>query len=912
MVQEAPPLEDVVAAMLPLLEDAILVGHNVNFDVGFLQHALTAAGYTAYTGMTINTIDWCKMMFPSMMSYQLSAAAATRGIRHERPHRADSDAWVTARLWLDCLRQLKSLHPVTLQRLMTLWQDPHDAVSYILHEVWSDHLVVASDDVHPALGQKAFGDTTMRSEAHEPHVGHHVYRGFVMGVTDWGGQDTPKREHEATQSLSFDTYAEAVHIRMQQQMAQYERRPAQQTLIAHVAEALQQHAHYMIEAATGTGKSLGYLLPAIHYAHTHQEKVVVSTHTITLQEQLRNKELPLLHAVSPFPFVASILKGRSHYMCLRKFEGVATFMEGMADREERLTLSQMIVWLSQTHRGDKEELYLGQRGQEAWQAVASDAESCLNRACPWFRKCFYHRAKHDAHEADLVVTNHALLFSDAVSEHRVLPAYTKLIIDEAHHLDDVGRQHLGIMVGYFPLVMSRLRLQKDSRTGQLPTLFSLLLTTDKPHLLQARTALMSVNTTMDDVRTSWESWFALWYEYVQQRAESRSENGLITIRLQKQSLLPLWTTLVETGQAVIETLQRLIQQLQNVFSEANKDTNTYPIDSVLTNIHGTMKEIERIRNDVKQFLVLDETHTVSWVECQWQGKGRPIRLFVAPISIAPLMQHYFWQRKQSVVLTSATLTVNQSFEYVQQQLGMPAAPHNTVQLASHFNYMQQALLLIPRDFPVMQGSQGDSAFIPLLIASLSDAAVVTQGRMLVLFTSYKMLRQVHGGLKERLRMHNIHVLGQGVDTNNRTKLTRQFVQMERAVLLGTSSFWEGVDFPGDTLICLAIVRLPFQPPNHPIQQALSEWYHAQQRNAFRQLSVPQAIIKFKQGFGRLVRTANDRGVVIVYDTRILHASYGKLFLNSLPQPRIEQVTQAQLPQRIASWLHPSTSSEQGG
>ena len=277
-----------------------------------------------------------------------------------------------------------------------------------------------------------------------------------------------------------------------------------------------------------------------------------------------------------------------------------------------------------------------------------------------------------------------------------------------------------------------------------------------------------------------------------------------------------------------------------------------------------------------------------------------------PIDVSQLLAEKLFTQKESIILTSATLSVNQTFDYAVEQLGLKTLYEEglvkTVQLPSHFRYEEQALVLIPRDFPSIRGSYADQRFLHQLTDSLAEIAIVTQGRMLVLFTSYKMLRQVHGELKNRLVGRNIQVFGQGIESNNRSKLVRMFQETANCVLLGTSSFWEGVDIPGEALSMLAIVRLPFQPPNHPYVEAKSEYIKSRNENPFMKYSVPQAIIQFKQGFGRLVRTENDKGIVVVYDTRVIDTQYGKYFLRSLPGPRIEQSATDDMVDRIQHWL----------
>jgi ATP-dependent DNA helicase DinG len=303
------------------------------------------------------------------------------------------------------------------------------------------------------------------------------------------------------------------------------------------------------------------------------------------------------------------------------------------------------------------------------------------------------------------------------------------------------------------------------------------------------------------------------------------------------------------------------------------------------------------------------------VEGHSQYKGRSIWIYGVPADVSGLLKEGVFDRKASVVMTSATLTIDKSFRYVTDQLGLDAAEKDgrlkTALLPSPFRYREQALVLIPRDFPAIKGRDGDTVFLNALIDSLHEVALTVGGKMLVLFTSHKMLKTVYGPLKERLESADIQVLGQGMDGSSRSRLTQQFMKQPASVLLGTSSFWEGIDLPGDALTCLAIVRLPFQPPNHPVAEAKSEKLQAENKNPFMKLSLPQAVIRFKQGFGRLVRTATDKGIVILYDTRVIDTNYGKYFLYSLPGPKMEHLPTAAMAARVSSWLQPVVAGEEG-
>lgn len=326
-----------------------------------------------------------------------------------------------------------------------------------------------------------------------------------------------------------------------------------------------------------------------------------------------------------------------------------------------------------------------------------------------------------------------------------------------------------------------------------------------------------------------------------------------------------------------------------MLGEIREEPDDYGSEGLMTDISGLFKDIANERDGLRSFIKLDDEDTVYWIEGNGNYRSRSLQIFAVPIDVSAQLKSYFFDKKKSVVMTSATLSVDKSFQYMIEQLGLQEAASEdrlvTSVLPSPFNYRDQALLVIPRDFPSVKGSVGDDHFVNTLVQSLADTATVTQGRMLVLFTSYRMLRQVYDPLKELLSQRGITVIGQGMDSGNRSKLTRRFQGQSASVLLGTSSFWEGVDIPGEALTSLAIVRLPFQPPNHPLIEAKSERLQKEKKNPFMKLSVPQAVIRFKQGFGRLVRSSQDRGIVVVYDTRILESYYGKYFYIHYPDRR---------------------------
>lgn len=886
-VLDAPELDDMMMELVPLLNDVVLVGHNVAFDFHFLQSALDQCGYLPFEGRVLDTIDFLKICFPSLSSYQLGSVSAHFGVTHERPHQADSDALATALLLVKCLDELSSLPLLTIQRLSELFTEEDSDLGW-------------------------FFDGLLREremETIQPEGNLTFYRQLALAVGDWNELAPPRAEQDENplENLSFTDYMDEITKRLKDTLPQYESREAQDIMITEVMTALAEDKHLLIEAGTGTGKSLGYLLPAIYQSVRTDQKVMISTHTINLQDQLRERDIPLLTQVVPFPFKAAIFKGRGHYLCLRKFEHKINKKDFVSPREDALIAAQMIVWLTQSESGDDEELNLSGRGGDFWETVASDTDSCLGRSCPWFRKCYYHRAKHEAGIADVVITNHSKLFADVKAGHQLLPAYEHLVIDEAHHLEDVAGKHLGMHMKHFTVAHTLSRLYKDSRNGQLPTLRQMLQSSGSEEASEWSGVIDRMYPDLITVKETWDTLCDKLFSLLPERSDNAAgEAGQLVMRLLPSNKPKDWEEIAALENTMNVTLSDMIRKGDKMLSEIRDQESQSSADSLVTDIGGLFKDLASIREQVRFFMGLNDDNVVYWLEANGNYRSKSLQLYAVPVDVSTQLKDLFFDKKKSIVLTSATLSVDKSFQFMIDNLGLNEAAEQgrlmTSLLPSPFKYREQALLVIPRDFPSVKGSVGDARFVDTLVQSLAEAAVTTRGRMMVLFTSYKMLRQVYDPLKDALASQDITVLGQGVEGGSRSKLIRRFQDSAASVLLGTSSFWEGVDIPGEALTCLAIVRLPFQPPNHPLAEAKAELLQAQKKNPFMKLSVPQAVIRFKQGFGRLVRTAQDRGIVIVYDTRVIESNYGKYFLYSLPGPKMEHMLTDQMVPRIAEWL----------
>lgn len=594
-VQDAPELDEMMMELVPLLDDVVLVGHNVAFDFHFLQNALDRCGYLPFQGRILDTIDFLKICFPSLSTYQLGAVSSHFGITHDRPHQADSDALATAIVLLKCLEELQSLPLLTIQRLNELFADEDSDLAWYFDGLLRER----------------------EMETFQPEGELSFYRQLALAVGDWAELATPREDGSVNplENITFEEYMDEVTKRLKAVLPQYESREAQELMIHEVITALEQDKHLLIEAGTGTGKSLGYLLPAIYHSVKSDQKVMVSTHTINLQDQLRERDIPLLTSVVPFPFKASIFKGRGHYLCLRKFEHRMNKKDFTSPREEALTAAQMLVWLTQTTTGDDEELNLSGRGGDFWETVASDTDSCLGRACPWFRKCYYHRAKHEAGISDVVVTNHSKLFADVKAGHQLLPAYDHLVIDEAHHLEDIAGKHLGMQMKYFTFAHTLTRLYKDSRSGQLPALRQSLQSSGSEQASEWSGVIDRIYPDLLTVKESWDALSDRLFSLLPERSDAGAgEAGQLVARLQPGKKPKDWEELAALENTLNLSLSDIIRKGDKMLSEMRDTDSQSSSDSLVTDIGGLFKDLASIREQIRFFMSLNDENIVYWLE----------------------------------------------------------------------------------------------------------------------------------------------------------------------------------------------------------------------------------------------------------------------------------------------------------
>jgi ATP-dependent DNA helicase DinG len=895
MVADAPTLEEVFPRFLRLLDGRTFVAHNASFDLQFLQEALLSQGYYTFDGYVLDTVELSRFLLPMQNSYRLGELADDLQIEHDRPHQADSDAFATAQLFLHLLEILYQLPLVTIQRLQLLVSSFRSDIDALLRHIELEKLADTALDEN-RTSQGALPDESDMWD---------IYRQLALR----------KREVEpAWVHLQDDYERKELAIALDELIAEqaalgrtvpgYQRREAQEAMMRAVYEAIQDGAHLLVEAGTGTGKSLAYLLPSILWAKWNGEQVVVSTHTIHLQEQLFQKEIPALQQSLPFSFSAATLKGRGNYLCLRKFEQSLEEPTEGTSQELRLVKGQMLTWLTQTTTGDVEELSLPPAGMLFWQQVKSDTGSCLHRNCPWFSRCYYFQAKERAKDADLLIVNHALLISDLEAESRILPPYQVAVIDEAHHLEEVATQHMGLQYSTTQLQFLTDRLGVEANSA-LQRFVDELVDWKSERKQEADEALRSLDRSYPLLREAVLQWTQMLYHWAVKRGEETTDVGRETVRYQRDSFSGRNERIRKSTRQVIRLLNEYAKGMEKLLQLIPAgEKPPFALRSLRTDVSGLIQDLVQATDFLHRLLIEVDGDFVFWMEVESRTPRRQVYLFAVPLEVSGALTERLFAEKRSLILTSATLSVKKSFSYVMERYGLAQLPESrvrTLTLPSPFQYEEQGLLLIPSDFPLL-GKETEESYLLALVQGCVDIVRAARGRTMILFTSYSMLRQVYQGMKEQLSEEPFTLLGHGIDSGNRSKLVRLFQRQDNAVLLGTSSFWEGVDIPGEALSCLVIVRLPFTPPNHPVYEGRAARLKEIGKNAFMSLALPQAVIQFKQGVGRLIRHHQDRGVIVVFDTRIVESRYGRAFLQSLPAYRTQTGSWPQLRDEIEPFL----------
>ena len=870
MVRLAPQIRDVLDDLVSFIGEAPILGHNIQFDLSFFKK------YNLFEfNEIIDTYELAAVLMPSASRYNLGALGQQLGIPLPATHRALDDARVTAAAFQRLFAHACDLPPDLLAEIVR-HSEPID---------WD--------------GAWAFSQALQlrsRTAVNAKKVHTDQSNGPLFSSDEEKPKAPPLQIPREPVPLDPDEAASVLEYGgpFSQFFETYEFRPEQVEMLRAVANALSRGQHLLVEAGTGVGKSFAYLVPAGLFALENNTRIVISTNTINLQDQLIKKDIPDMCAALGLNLRAAVLKGRSNYLCPRRLELLRH--RGPSNADEMRVLAKVLVWRLDNTSGDKTEINLtGPSERDVWLHISADDDACTSETClaRTGGTCPFFRAKQASLNAHILIVNHALLLTDVAIGNRVLPEYEYVIIDEGHHLEAATTDALSFRLTQFD--MERLIRETGGSTsgilGQLisstrnqirPSDFALLnqkveRATDLIYRLQEQTHIF-FDALAEFISFQREGLPASTYSY--------QERILPSTRTQ-----PGWDDVELAWSAASETLALLIAvlgEIQKGAAELLAD-GVESLEDVISNLGNLYRRLTEAESMVGSMIFNPTSDYVYWVEVN--PNNNRMALNAAPIRVGSLVEKYLWHEKRCVILTSATLTTHGEFGYVRNTLAADEA--DELALGSPFDYEGAALLFIANDIAEPNSPdyqhQLDRALIQLCKAS--------GGRTLVLFTSYAQLKRTSKNISGPLAQNDITVFEQGEGASPNA-LLESFRSSDRAVLLGTRSFWEGVDIPGEALSVLVIVKLPFAVPSDPLVAARSETFE----DPFNEYHLPEAILRFRQGFGRLIRTQSDRGVIVILDRRVLTKAYGKLFIESLPQCTLKVGALAELPRAATKWL----------
>ena len=858
-VKDAPTFEEVAEEIHQQLAHCIFVAHNADFDLPFLQAEFKRAGMPKWSGKKMDTVELSRLLFPTSFSYKLSDITSEIGIVLEQAHRADDDAYATAELFIRCKEEIEKLPISTLEQI-------HKRAFLLKSDLAS-----------------LFFEILQNKRKRTAPERFDFYKGIALLPKSRTVQSNQQIMHyPETKNQKRMVFSEG--------LADFKEREGQFQMMDSVWSTLQNKEEIAIEAETGVGKTLSYLVPAYFFAKQQNKKVIISTYTSHLMEQLRDNEVKKLESIVQAPIQVALLKGANHYIDLVRFEELMRADDESYD--DTFAILQILVWLTTTQTGDVEELNVSSGGQLFIDKIRKTTFSSKQAEA---EHDFHRYALSQSVEADLLITNHAMLFSD---KDRLEPLFTTnigaCIIDEAHQFVQAANT-------------------RDERTfsfTQWKYVFGQIGLSDGEQLAGKYYRLVEQQDySIDYLFKDLNETFSLLVSTFDIAIEDLVKNMLkmpVKRGHSKQSIL---LSNFELDYELFDIHFQMLQKWIDLAEKIVERTAKLPKDMTLSEQLITsewkywLNEIKMKTGEWVDIFLSSTTDYSVWLEMDQRSIPGSLHVFKKPISSSEAVEEVFhqWRGEIGIVWTSGTLTVPGNKRFIANQLGLPlTCPIKSY--GSPKDFYKGARLFIVEDMPhIQQVSQTD--FIEAVADAVIQTVLVTEGRCFVLFTSQDMLRKTVELIQDSGLLEEYMLFAQGMTSGSRMRLLKSFQRFNRSVLFGTNSFWEGVDVPGEALSAVIVVRLPFSSPDEPIFKTRAEKMTAQGINSFSALALPEAILRFRQGFGRLIRSAEDRGVFIVLDRRIESKSYGEEFIRSLPTISIKKVSLEDMVLDIEHWYN---------
>ncbi len=808
-IKDAPSFDQVSDNLSRFIGNFPIVGHNIEFDLTFLE-----AKGIPILNKQIDTLKLASILLTDMPSLSLETISRKLNIIHKNKHRAMSDAHVCFELLQILIRKISEIPQPILQEIQSIIP----RAEWDLSEIF--------------LSAKSTVPKRSNLKKDRP-----VSEGFNLG-----------KQLQSTDDLIDLLSADSLLSKI---IPNYEYRPGQQTLLKKILGAIEGNFHLIAEAGTGTGKTMAYLLGAAFSRNQWHKKTIISTYTHNLQDQITNKDFPLVKTLFPHLKIAT-LKGRKKYLSQPRFNELKN--KPHLEEYELTTIIKTLIWLDQTETGDLDELPLQNKETSLYEEICSDPEY-RPQTISQQPDDFLEKARRLAEQADIVIANHALLIQDSLSETHILPEAPILIIDEAHHLEKTVTDALTVILGVNKLNKlweNVLEALEKTQSGTL--IFENRLEPLINEWKKIRVQSLNLGETIfDDLRLVVEK-FARTYP-----GQPSIVNVHTIVANSQYWIMSLEKVNLLAG--LIPLLQTLTNRTSDLLLEHDLEENE---------VSKALSRLIEFHQECKNYLDHPEQH-ITWIS---KGFDESIHWHFAPLTVQSVFSEKIFSQRQSVILTSATLSTNGNFSYIRSELGL-GEEFDQIRIPSHFSYPDQVKIIIPENLSEPRAPE----YLNQCSTVIESVIKANDGRTMVLFTAKKDLSRVFHDLAPRLKTEGFSLLGQNISGGRGKIISRFSDEPEKCAILGTNSFWEGVDLAGNTLTCVIIQKLPFDPPDDPIIHARSLLFE----KPFEQYTLPRAILRFKQGFGRLIRSSNDTGAVIILDSRLVQKSYGREFIASLPE-----------------------------
>ena len=892
MVKNEPSFSERKQDILEFFGDHPLIAHNSPFDVSFLE----ASFNDTLNNPIIDTLGISRIFLYWLPDRKLETLSAHFDLETEGAHRADVDTRNTGRLFFKLL-EIMLYYDMSLFNDIIFITDP-------LVNIPNYELYRWIHDYYQKIGRTNKEKTRPYRPMPDNKLGD-----FKNRMTT----DDPKIKKISRQDIDRVFGLKGT---LSESLPGYELRLGQMKLAGDIVEAFNEEEFLVAEAGTGVGKSLAYLIPAVRWMKKNRRdgmSIVVSSYTKTLQEQLFFKDIPFIHEFIDKDFTVVMLKGRQNYICLTKWHTMLKNLDNHVNMFDREYLLPLLVWLRETKTGDIEENsgFQIRRVPHVWARLFSETGYCTTKKCAEHHGCFLGKIRKLAYHADLIIVNHSLLLSDAASDNAILPEHPICIVDEAHNLIRSAYQYLGMEVNPWRIERGLHKLYTPGRLrlGSLVNLSRFVGKGDEWKKEHADMIIGRLSQCEDDVATMLKAsskFFKAFLKYVNSEIRKPEQRYIQKVRYKSDSSpfveMKECNDLMKISTKLEKSLSLLLKEIKSLDAAEKASISEQADDlDIAINTFGEMQA------EMRTCFYPDTDEYIYWYELPVDQENANIIIKASPLHVNEQLHEKVFKDKKAVIATSATLTIADRFKYFMKRSGLDMMDEDRIKneiYESPFNYEEQCEIWNVTHL----GQPGNQAFDEKVAELVGELSAQHHLGTLVLTTSYASIRNMKAVLEPISQRNNFHLITQ-MGSASRTALLQRFIQQTSSVLVGTESFWEGVDIPGEPLELLVMTKLPFGVPTEPVVQAITEDIEANGGNAFMEYSIPEAILKFKQGFGRLIRSKDDRGIALIMDNRLSYKRYGQYFQQSIPTKTRFVKNSEELQHNIYKWIRTHKSGQ---